>query len=99
MRILIITFFVFVFLLSGQALACQFNTDCYPGSKCIKSPGSLYGICAGGLYPGNSNDNVPVRHWSPLKKKVGNTCSFDTDCDIGGRCLKSSGSIYGVCVK
>ena len=81
---------------ASGAVACQFDTDCAPGSKCLKAPGSLYGICAEGIFPGNDNDRVPVRHWNPLKAKVGNTCQFDTDCDIGGRCMKSRGSIYGV---
>src|SRR5215469_13544283 len=53
-------------LLAGSVpgLACSFDTDCEVGSRCLKSPGSIYGICAGGLFPGNSNDRQPV--YSPL---------------------------------
>ena len=29
----------------------------------------------------------------------GDTCSFDTDCGIGGRCAKSPGSLSGACTK
>ncbi len=25
-------------------------------------------------------------------------CSFDTDCNVGSKCHKASGSLYGVCV-
>jgi len=87
-----------VLLLGAAALACQFDTDCQPGSRCAKSSGSLYGVCAGGLSPGNSNDQVPVRSWNSLHEKVGDTCSFDTDCDIGGKCVKGSGALEGVCM-
>jgi hypothetical protein len=91
---------VVIFIFSvATANACQFNTDCSPGSKCIKSSGSLYGVCAGGIAPGNSNDKSPV--YSPLdpNRTYGNTCSFDTDCGPGSKCAKSSGSIKGVCIK
>lgn len=80
------------------ALACSFDTDCAPGSKCLKTSGSLYGVCAGGISPGNRNDREPVRAPLDLNKTYGNTCSFDTDCGPGSRCMKSSGAINGVCM-
>lgn len=85
--------------LPSSALACSFDTDCQPGSRCVKGSGALYGVCAGGLYPGNSNDRAPV--YSPLdpNRTYGNTCSFDTDCGPGSRCLKGSAAIQGVCVR
>jgi hypothetical protein len=84
--------------LSNAAYACQFDTDCWPGSKCVKSGGSIYGICAGGLFPGNSNDETPV--YSPLDPNgtVGDTCNFDVDCGPGNHCFKQN-SIYGVCTR
>ena len=88
-----------VFLIPMEAAACMFDTDCSPGSRCAKARGALYGVCAGGLFPGNSNDREPVRAPTDPAGTYGNTCSFDVDCGPGNRCLKSSGSIYGVCVK
>ena len=78
--------------------ACSFDTDCSPGSKCVKSSGNIYGICAGGLFPGNSNDSQPVSAPLDLNQTYGNTCAFDTDCGPGSRCSKGSG-IYGVCAR
>ena len=81
------------------ALACSFDTDCSPGSKCVKASGQIYGVCAGGISPGNANDRQPV--YSPLdpNRTTGNTCSFDIDCGPGSKCVKSQSSIYGVCLR
>lgn len=81
-----------------SALACSYDTDCQPGSRCLKSPGALYGICAGGIAPGNRNDQQPV--YAPLDPNgtYGATCSFDIDCGPGARCLKSGG-LEGVCIR
>ncbi len=91
--------FIALILASVPVFACAFDLDCSIGSKCIKAPGSLYGICVGGSYPGNSNDRVPTYAPLDLSGKIGDTCSFDVDCGIGNICLKSSGSLYGVCVR
>ena len=85
-------------LCSVQAIACSFDTDCAIGSKCLKASGQLYGSCVGGMNPGNSNDRRPTRYFPDLTGKKGNTCSWDTDCGIGGQCFKSSGNIKGVCM-
>jgi hypothetical protein len=77
--------------------ACQFNTDCSPGSACLKASGSLYGICAGGLSPGNSNDSQPVYAPLDLNGTYGDTCSFNTDCGPGSVCVKSG--LYGTCMR
>ncbi len=84
--------------LSSQAWGCSFDTDCSPGSVCLKQGGALYGVCAGGIMPGNRNDRQPV--YAPLDPNgtYGATCSWDTDCGPGSHCLKSGG-IYGVCVR
>jgi hypothetical protein len=84
-------------LLSGSAFACQFNTDCAVGSKCMKESGKLEGICMGGMNPGNNNDRKPYgqRGYGSSNENTGNTCSFDTECGIGAKCYKSG--IKGVC--
>jgi hypothetical protein len=82
---------------SMPAIACSFDTDCNPGSKCAKPVGSLYGACVGGLSPGNSYDREPVYAPLDLNDTYGDTCSFDTDCGPGSVCYKDSG-IYGTCL-
>ncbi len=88
-----------LWLAAPMAVACQFNTDCSPGSKCLKAMGSIYGVCAGGIYPGNMYDRKPVRAPLDLNRTYGNTCNFNTDCGPGSACVKGGGSIYGVCMK
>ncbi len=47
--------FLIVFLFPPAiAFACEFVNDCSPGSKCIKENGQLYGVCIGGISPGNT---------------------------------------------
>ncbi|WP_136796031.1 hypothetical protein [Desulfosediminicola ganghwensis] len=99
-RALIITVAITTIALScSLASACQFDTDCSPGSKCLKASGSLYGVCTGGISPGNKNDDKPVYSPRDINGTYGDTCSFDTDCGPGSECVKSSGSIEGVCLK
>jgi hypothetical protein len=83
----------------APAYACSFDTDCTPGSKCMKERSALYGVCLAGIAPGNKHDRQPV--YAPLdpNRTYGNTCSFDTDCGPGSACVKEAGSIYGACLK
>ena len=76
----------------------MFDTDCSPGSRCLKSAGALYGYCVGGIQPGNRYDNQPFDDPLDYTGKKGNTCSFNVDCGPGGQCVKSAGSIYGTCL-
>lgn len=81
------------------SLACPFDTDCNPSSKCAKAFGATYGVCIDGISPGNRNDREPV--YAPLdpNRTHGNTSSFGTDCGLGSRCVKDRGSIEGACMR
>jgi len=101
MKKYIITIMFVLLIAAGfysMAYACAFNTDCQPGSKCIKASGSIYGVCVEGISPGNKNDRQPVQAPLDLNRTYGNTCSFNTDCGPGSVCVKSGG-IYGTCMK
>ena len=94
-----IALFLGLALTTGVSHACSFDTDCQPGSVCLKASGALYGVCAGGLFPGNKYDEEPVRSLTDPNETYGNTCSFDIDCGPGSKCVKSSGAIEGVCMR
>ena len=100
-KLILISFLILIFKVAffSQAFACQFDTDCQPGSRCVKAQGAIYGVCVGGISPGNRHDRVPVYDPLDLNRTYGNTCSFDTDCGPGSVCVKSPGSIYGTCMR
>lgn len=81
------------------AMACSFDTDCAVGSQCVKARGQIYGICKGGMQPGNRYDREPVVDSLDPNRTHGNTCSFDVDCGPGSSCEKDRGQIEGVCVR
>lgn len=84
---------------SASLYACQFDTDCQVGSKCLKQSGQLDGMCVGGLNPGNRNDDNPYSNGLDINKTEGNTCSFDTDCGPGSKCMKGAGQLEGTCMR
>lgn len=83
----------------------MFDTDCAPGSSCVKS-GGIEGVCMGGIFPGNDNDSGErgrkrsrsSQDYDDTWGTKGDTCSFSSDCGPGWVCVKGSG-IYGTCVK
>lgn len=86
-----------VLLAPSATSACDFDLDCDIGSRCRS------GICVGGLWPGNDNDDAPLdrrdRPTWDLNETYGDTCDFDIDCGIGMRCAKRRGALEGVCVR
>ena len=93
-------YFLFSFLITTTpAMACVSDTDCLPGSQCLKASGSMYGICTSGLSPDNSNDRQPVRDPSEGNRNYANTCSFDIDCSPGSHCSFQINSSDGLCMK
>ncbi len=91
--------FLVVLVFPIAVMACAFDSDCSPGSRCQKATGAIYGVCEGGILPGNSNDRQPPVN-SPLdiNGTYGNTCSFSTDCGQGSVCQKQGG-VKGVCTR
>jgi hypothetical protein len=94
-----LTLVIFSVGISEPIFACQFDTDCSVGSKCLKQSGKLKGMCVAGMNPGNNNDRNPYRNPLDISQKRGNTCSFDTDCGVGNMCAKGNGQIKGTCMK
>jgi len=80
-------------------MACISDSDCAVGSKCLKNRGALYGICSGGMNPGNDNDRQPGFDPFDPTHSIGKTCSLDKDCGSGIKCRKDTGQRKGVCAK
>ena len=96
-----ILFALLLCIMPSAAFACMVTSDCEAGSRCVKPGGGLYGVCRGGLSPGNANDRQPVRAPSvlDLNGTYGNTCRFDIDCGMSSRCKRrSSSGVLGTCV-
>ena len=85
-------------LSSSAAMPCSFDTDCSPGSQCVKPKGFVTGMCTGGHFPGNRNDKKPFHDPFDPNRTAGNTCSFNIDCGPNSHCQMGLG-IYGVCVR
>lgn len=86
---------ILIMLITATSIACDSNLDCAFGSRCIKSSPYNPGFCAGGMNPGNNNDNNPVYKQN---SRQGRQCTYDTECGYGSECMKSGYNLYGVCV-
>lgn len=85
-------------LSSIQGMACSFDTDCSPGSKCVKPSGHVLGMCVGGQFPGNKYDKKPYSDAFDPNRTAGKTCSFNIECGPGSHCQMGLGTT-GVCVR
>ena len=99
MKKLILGSFIFF---SFEAFACKNDFDCSMGAKCVISGYSLNGVCVEDYKYQNkkSKDSNPYGYgYQPPRSKAGQSCSFSTECGVGGQCLKSGSSLYGTCTK
>lgn len=84
---------------SAGIQTCRSDFECGLGRACVRPQQglSLEGIC------GTIVDEFGLRDFSEIGPAVGprrvSSCSFTTDCPVGFRCEKTSGSLHGVCVK
>lgn len=82
---------------SSGSQTCRLDVDCGAGRACVRPEFSVQGIC------GTIVDEYGLRDFSEFGPSVGprrvSSCSSTTDCPVGFRCEKTSGSLYGVCVK
>ena len=84
-------------LAAAPAAACEFDSDCAPGSRCVKRAGFVYGVCLGGSQPGE--DQQPPTDPLDPGGRVGTRCEFDSQCGPGAVCAKDPGSVYGACIR
>jgi len=83
---------------SNYASACLYDSECGVDSKCVKLGCNLSGHCTGGLQAANHPDEQAAYNPANLRGRPGNTCSFDEDCGVGGKCAKGS-TTYGTCLQ
>jgi len=79
--------------------ACNLDSDCDLGNRCIRQPAEQYGVCAGGLDLGNDRNRGPDRPRLDVDGIEPKSCSSNQDCGVSGVCYQEAGSVGGVCVK
>jgi hypothetical protein len=88
------TIFALIILISSQAIACNFDTECGHNGRCQKTGnGGLFqddGYCVqmqqANPYGGQQPTYVSQK-----------TCKSVYDCTYGQRCVKDTEALWGVC--
>lgn len=93
-------YYILALLMSAPAFACNSDYDCGYGKSCVKPEGSykLKGVC---VQPVNEygQKETPSNWGGSYGAQETAGCSFNTDCDIGFKCVKQRGDLEGLCVK
>ena len=71
--------------------ACNLDTDCDIGNKCIRQPAEQYGVCAGGLDVGNDRNRGPEKPRIDVDGAEPKSCSSNQECGTW-RAVYSTGS-------
>lgn len=98
----IVAITILILLAYSQSYACTSDTSCGFGKKCIKAEGDWHydGVCVTIVNEFGQRDyQADFNLNSDLGPKKVHSCSWDTDCNIGFKCMKRSGSFNGFCVK
>lgn len=96
MKYLTIGFLIF----STTTFACYSDYQCGFGNVCVKPEGSYSstGVCISPVDEFGNKD-----YGARMEQEVGprevEGCSWNTDCEIGFKCLKEAGQLEGICVK
>lgn len=91
MRFPLVLVITFCIAFPFRVMACQSDTDCKVGSKCMKARGNYTGFCVEPLTPVDQNDRKPDRDPLDMTAKKADACSFDLDCEVGEKCVKERG--------
>lgn len=89
-------------IFSTSAFSCRTDYDCGYGNRCIKPEGSysLYGSCVTPTDKYGNKDYNSNNSWGKgSQPREVDSCSFNSDCGFGYRCMKESGQLYGLCIK
>lgn len=95
--------FLLFFISFEHAFGCNSDFECGYGNRCVKASGT-YGYSGSCVTPTDQYGNKDYsadRGWgrSGFGATAVPSCSYNTDCGFGFKCMKESGQLYGICVK